>query len=267
MSDAAYTPDEMMVVAAARLLDKDDVVFIGIGLPSKAATLASRTHASELSMIYESGTLDTSPSVLPLSIGDPELSKTAKTVVSVPEMFNYWLQGGRIKTGFLGAAQIDRYGNLNTTVIGDYDSPKVRLPGAGGAPEIASFCKRTLIMLRQSPRSFVEKVDFLTTVGHLEGGKSRDGLRVSGSGPQAVITDLGILEPHPESREFVLTTVHPGVNPEAVVNATGWPLQVADEVRTTKPPSEEELTILRSLKPSETSNVGEMVTAAIGATG
>ena len=266
MSDPAYTPGEMMVVAAARLLDNDDVVFIGIGLPSKAATLASRTHASELSMIYESGTLDTSPSVLPLSIGDPELSKTAKTVVSVPEMFNYWLQGGWIKTGFLSAAQIDRYGNLNTTVIGDYSSPKVRLPGAGGAPEIASFCSRTLIMLRQSPRTFVEKLDFLTTVGHFEGGRSREGLGVSGNGPQVVITDLGILEPHPESREFVLTKVHSGVDPKDVIGATGWQLQVADTVGTTAPPSKEELTILRSLKPSDSSNIGEKVAATFGVT-
>lgn len=259
MSDTNYTPEEMMVVAASRMLDPDDVVFIGIGLPSKAATLASRTHATELAMIYESGTLDTSPSVLPLSIGDPELSKTAKAVVPVPEMFNYWLQGGWIRTGFLGAAQIDRYGNLNTTVIGDYEAPKVRLPGAGGAPEIAAFCSRTLIMLRQSPRTFVEKLDFLTTVGHLDGGNSREGLRVSGSGPQAVITDLGILEPHPESREFVLTKVHAGVSPEDVVKATGWPLQVAEVVDSTLPPSAEELAVLRSLAPSEGSGIGEMI--------
>ena len=145
MSDSTYTPEEMMVVAAARMLDKDDVVFIGIGLPSKAANLARKTHAPDVSMIYESGTLG-----------------TAKAVVSVPEMFNYWLQGGWIRTGFLGAAQIDRYGNLNTTVIGSYDDPKVRLPGAGGAPEIASFCSRTLVMLRQNPRTFVNKLDFVT---------------------------------------------------------------------------------------------------------
>ena len=259
MSDSNYTPEEMMVVAASRLLDVDDVVFIGIGLPSKAATLASRTHASDLAMIYESGTLDTSPSVLPLSIGDPELSKTAKAVVSVPEMFNYWLQGGWIKTGFLGAAQIDRFGNLNTTVIGDYEKPKVRLPGAGGAPEIAAFCSRTLIMLRQSPRTFVKKLDFLTTVGHFEGGQSRDGLRVSGSGPQTVITDLGILEPHPQSRELVLTKVHAGVTPDDVVAATGWPLEVAEVIGSTRPPSTDELAVLRSLAPSEGSGIGEMI--------
>jgi glutaconate CoA-transferase subunit B len=254
----------MMVVAAARMLDANDVVFIGIGLPSKAANLARRTHAPGISMIYESGTLDTAPTVLPLSIGDPELSRTARAVVSVPEMFNYWLQGGWIRTGFLGAAQIDRFGNLNTTVIGDYAAPKVRLPGAGGAPEIASFCSRTLIMLRQNPRSFVPRLDFLTTVGFLRGARSRDELGVPGRGPQAVITDLGILEPHPESRELVLTQVHPGIQPDAVVAATGWPLQTADRVRETDPPGEDELAILRSLKPSETSDISDRVTAMIG---
>jgi glutaconate CoA-transferase subunit B len=259
MSDATYSPEEMMVVAAARLLDQDDVVFIGIGLPSKAANLARKTHAPDVSMIYESGTLDTAPSVLPLSIGDPELSRTAKAVVSVPEMFNYWLQGGWIRTGFLGAAQIDRFGNLNTTVIGSYDNPKVRLPGAGGAPEIASFCSRTLVMLRQNPRTFVEKLDFLTSVGFCEGGDSREDLGVPGRGPQAVITDLGVLEPDSQSREFVLTKVHPGVRPEAVIEATGWPLKVAEVVETTEPPTVCELEALRSLKPSEGSGIGEMI--------
>jgi glutaconate CoA-transferase subunit B len=259
MSEATYTPEEIMVVAAARLLDEDDVVFIGIGLPSKAANLARRTHAPQVSMIYESGTLDTAPSVLPLSIGDPELSRTAKAVVSVPEMFNYWLQGGWIRTGFLGAAQIDRYGNLNTTVIGDYHDPEVRLPGAGGAPEIASFCSRTLVMLRQSPRTFVEKLDFVTSVGFCTGGDSRDSLDVPGRGPQAVITDLGVLEPDPRTRELVLTTLHPGISADTVVKATGWLLKVASVMKTTDPPTGSELEALRSLKPSEGSGIGEMI--------
>jgi glutaconate CoA-transferase subunit B len=250
----------MMVVAASRLLAKDDVVFIGIGLPSKAANLARLTHAPEISMIYESGTLDTAPSVLPLSIGDPELSKKAKAVVSVPEMFNYWLQGGWIRTGFLGAAQIDRHCNLNTTVIGDYKRPKVRLPGAGGAPEIASFCSRILVMLRQSKRSFVDKIDFVSSVGFHQGGDSRDSLQVSGKGPEIVITDLGALEPHPETRELILTKVHHGVTPEQVVAATGWPLHVASVIDETEPPTAEELTLLRGLKPAEASGIGEMVT-------
>ena len=266
MSEPGYTPEEMMVVASARLLDADDVVFIGIGLPSKAANLARKTHAPKLSMIYESGTLDTAPTVLPLSIGDPELSRTAKAVVSVPEMFNYWLQGGWIRTGFLGAAQIDRFANLNTTVIGDYRAPRVRLPGAGGAPEIASFCSRTLILLRQNPKTFVDRLDFLTTVGFLHGGTSRDELGVPGKGPQAVITDLGVLEPDPDTRELVLTKVHPGIDASAAVAATGWPLRVADRVTETEPPSAEELAILRDLKPSETSDIGQMVAAMVGET-
>ncbi|MCW8984321.1 MAG: hypothetical protein OQK55_03190 [Thermoanaerobaculales bacterium] len=261
MSEHGYNPEEMMVVAASRLLEPDDVVFIGIGLPSKAANLARKTHAPGLSMIYESGTLDTKPTVLPLSIGDPELSRTAKAVVSVPEMFNYWLQGGWIRTGFLGAAQIDRFGNLNSTVIGDYSKPKVRLPGAGGAPEIASFCHRTLVLLRQNSRTFVEKLDFMTTVGMLHGGSSRQDLNVPGHGPQAVITDLGILEPDTESGELVLTQLHPGVAAETAIEATSWPLRVAEELNETEEPSEKELEILRTLVPSEKSNVAELIPA------
>ena len=259
MSELSYSPEEMMVVAASRLLDPDDVVFIGIGLPSKAANLARQTHAPELSMIYESGTLDTKPTVLPLSIGDPELSRTAKAVVSVPEMFNYWLQGGWIRTGFLGAAQIDRFANLNSTVIGDYRKPRVRLPGAGGAPEIANFCDRTLVLLRQNPRAFVEKLDFMTTVGMLHGGKSRQGLNVPGRGPQAVITDLGILEPDTESGELVLTHLHPGVSAEVAVESTSWPLKVEDQLVETEKPSTKELEILRALVPSEESNVAGLI--------
>jgi glutaconate CoA-transferase subunit B len=259
MSDATYSPEEMMVVAASRLLDPDDVVFIGIGLPSKAANLARKTHAPELSMIYESGTLDTKPTVLPLSIGDPELSRTAKAVVSVPEMFNYWLQGGWIRTGFLGAAQIDRFGNLNSTVIGDYRKPKVRLPGAGGAPEIAAFCRRTLVLLRQNRRTFVDELDFMTTVGMLRGADSRRELGVPGHGPQAVITDLGILEPDREDGELVLTHLHPGVSAEVVIEATSWPLRIAEELVETEEPSQRELEVLRALVPSEESNIAEQI--------
>jgi glutaconate CoA-transferase, subunit B len=266
MSDRAYLPEEMMVVAAARLLEPDDVVFIGIGLPSRAANLARRTHAPELVMIYESGTLDTRPTVLPLSIGDPELSRTARAVVSVPEMFNYWLQGGRIRTGFLGAAQIDRFGNLNSTVIGDYRTPTVRLPGAGGAPEIAAFCKRTLVLLRHSPKSFVTKLDFVTTVGTRCGGRSRQELGLPGRGPQAVITDLGILEPDGDSGELVLTALHPGVKAAAAVEATGWPLMVAETLARTREPSPRELEVLRALAPSQASNISGLIAAA-GAAG
>lgn len=265
MSERAYSPEEMMVVAASRLLKVDDVVFIGIGLPSKAANLARQTHAPDISMIYESGTLDTKPTMLPLSIGDPELSRTARAVVSVPEMFNYWLQGGWIKTGFLGAAQIDRFSNLNSTVIGDYRRPKVRLPGAGGAPEIAGFCHRTLVLLHQNPRTFVEKLHFVTTFGMHHGGRSRKGLNLPGRGPQAVITDLGILEPDTESGELVLTHLHPGVSAESAIEATGWPLKVAEKLVRTEEPIERELEILRALVPSEESNVAEMIPAVGGA--
>jgi len=227
------TADEMMAVEAARRLADGDVCFVGIGLPSLAANLARATHAPRCVLIYESGTIGAKPVELPLSIGDGELAQTADSVVSVPEMFAYWLQGGHMDVGFLGAAQIDRFGNLNSTVIGEYDSPKVRLPGGGGAPEIATSAKKVFVMLRQTPRAFVERLDFLTSVG------DRVGL---------VVTDLGILEPDPETRELTLTLVHPGVEVDQVREATGWDLRVADELGETQPPTESELTSLRGLK-------------------
>jgi glutaconate CoA-transferase subunit B len=233
MSTATYTQDEVMAVAAARRLGNGDVVFVGIGLPSQACNLARATHAPDCVLIYESGTIGAKPEHLPLSIGDGELAETADVVVSVPEIFAYWLQGGRIDVGFLGAAQIDRFGNLNSTVIGDYDHPKVRLPGAGGAPEIARACREILVVLRQNPRAFVEQLDF----------RSSSGERVS-----AVITDLGILEPDPETRELVLTYVHPGTPVEAAVEATGWPLRVAGRVAVSDAPTGEELAALRALR-------------------
>jgi glutaconate CoA-transferase subunit B len=248
MPDTEYTSNEMMVVSASRYLRNGSIVFIGIGLPSLAANLARRLHAPDISMIYESGTLDTKPDRPPLSIGDDELSRKALSVVSVPEMFRYWLQRGIIETGFLGAAQIDRFGNLNTTVIGDYSHPKVRLPGAGGAPEIAGFCANTIIMLKQSKRSFVEALDFTTTVGHGDGGDSISKLGFSGNGPVAVITDLGILEPDPVSKELTLTFLHPGVSIEAVKDATGWDLKMAEVLKNSVAPRDEELVILRKLQ-------------------
>jgi glutaconate CoA-transferase, subunit B len=232
-STLAYTADEMMAVEASRRLGDGDVCFVGIGLPSLAANLARATHAPGCVLIYESGTIGAKPVELPLSIGDGELAETADSVVSVPEMFAYWLQGGHIDVGFLGAAQIDRWGNLNSTVIGGYDSPKVRLPGGGGAPEIATSAKKVFVMLRQTPRAFVEKLDFLTSVGD----------RVA-----LVVTDLGSLEPDAETRELTLTHVHPGVEVDQVREATGWELRVADELRETEPPTEEELASLRGLK-------------------
>ena len=248
MPDTTYTSNEIMVVTACRFLKNGAIVFIGIGLPSLAANLARRLHAPDISMIYESGTLDTKPDRPPLSIGDDELSRKALSVVSVPEMFRYWLQGGVIETGFLGAAQIDRFGNLNTTVIGDYHNPKVRLPGAGGAPEIAGFCDHTIIMLKQSRRSFVEILDFTTTVGFGTGGNNIRELGFSGKGPIAVITDLGVLKPDPVSKELVQTSLHPGVTVEHVKEATGWELKTAGEIETTASPTTEELENLRELQ-------------------
>jgi glutaconate CoA-transferase subunit B len=233
VSVADYSQDEVMAVAAARRLQNGDVVFVGIGLPSKACNLARATHAPDCVLIYESGTIGAKPVHLPLSIGDGELAETADVVVSVPEIFAYWLQGGRIGIGFLGAAQIDRLGNLNSTVIGDYEQPKVRLPGAGGAPEIARCCREILVVLRQSPRAFVERLDFLSSSGE----------RVS-----AVITDLGILEPDPETRELVLTALYPGATVDEAISATGWPLRIADDVAVVAAPTDEELAALRALE-------------------
>jgi glutaconate CoA-transferase, subunit B len=226
-----YTADEMMAVAAARRLTDDNVCFVGIGLPSLAANLARRTHAPGCVLIYESGTIGAKPVDLPLSIGDGELADTADAVVSVPEIFGYWLQSGRIDVGFLGAAQIDRYGNLNSTVIGRYDRPKVRLPGGGGAPEIALGVRDVFVLLRHSLRAFVDPLDFTTSVG--------DNLRV-------VITDLGILERR--DGELALVAVHPGVSVDDVLAATGWDLRVENGVAVTEAPTDDELVALRALK-------------------
>jgi glutaconate CoA-transferase subunit B len=255
--DSGYSADEMMAIAAARLLRDGEVCFVGIGLPSRAANLARATHAPSCVLIYESGTIGAKPRNLPLSIGDGELAETADAVVSVPEIFSYWLQAGRVDVGFLGAAQIDRHGNLNSTVIGDYEHPQVRLPGAGGAPEIAASCRDTLVMLRQTPRAFVERLDFRSTVGHGEGAGSRDELGFTGRGVTAVITDLGVLEPDAETRELTLTRVHAGVTVDEARAATGWELRVAADVEVGEPPSEAELTALRALKTPSDQDSGE----------
>lgn len=247
MTTATWTSDEIMTVTAARSLRDGMSCFVGIGLPSTAANVARRTHAPGLWMIYESGTLGTVPDHLPLSIGDGILADTADTVVSVPEVFNYWLQAGRIDVGFLGAAQIDRYANINTTVIGDYGNPKVRLPGAGGAPEIAASCREVVVIMRHSRRAFVDRVDFVTSVGHGSGPGDRERLGLRGAGPVRVITDLGVLEPDPATRELVLTGVHPGVEADAVREATGWDLTVAEDLAVTPEPTGDELSVLRSL--------------------
>ena len=242
-----YTADEMMTIAAARKLRNGAVCFVGIGLPSAAANVARLTHAPGVVLIYESGPIGTKPSVLPLSIGDGELSETADTVVSIPEMFSYWLQGGWIDVGFLGAAQIDRFANINTTVIGDYHKPKTRLPGAGGAPEIAASSKEVLITLRHNKRAFVQKLDFVTSGGYFEGGDCRERMGLPGRGPTAVITDLGILTPDHVTKELTLTSLHPGITVQQAIDATGWPLRIAPQVETTAPPNETELQVLRDL--------------------
>jgi glutaconate CoA-transferase subunit B len=244
----SYTADEMMSVAAARALRDVTACFVGIGLPSTGANLARRTHAPDLVLVYEAGAIGAKPPRLPLSIGDGILAETADAVVTVPEIFNYWVQPGRIDVGFLGAAQIDRFANINTTVIGDdYDRPKVRLPGAGGAPEIAASCGEVIVIVRQSPRAFVETVDFITSVGHGSGPGDRERLGLRGQGPTRVITDLGVLEPDPVTRALVLTQVHPGVTAESAREATGWDLQVANGLLITEPPTPEELHELREL--------------------
>lgn len=242
-----YTSSEMMTIAASRMLKNRQVCFVGIGLPSAAANLARLTSTPDVVLIYESGTIGTRPDILPLSIGDGELAETAQTLVSVPEMFRYWLQGGHIDIGFLGAAQIDRYANINTTVIGDYYSPKVRLPGAGGAPEISTSCKEILITLKQTKRSFVKEMSFITSPGHLSGGNSRDKAGLVNKGPTAVITDLGILEPDPQTRELVMTHLHEGVTVEQARDSTGWDLKFAKDLKTTPLPSNMELEVLRDL--------------------
>jgi glutaconate CoA-transferase subunit B len=244
---ADYKPNEMMTIAAARALKNDDVCFVGIGQPSAACNLARLTHAPNITLIYESGTLATKPNILPLSIGDGELCETAITTVSVPEMFRYWLQGGRIKIGFLGGAQIDKYANLNTTVVGPYDKPKVRLPGGGGAPEIATSCGEIFIIMAQGKRSFVDKLDFVTSIGHVSGGDSRARLGVKTKGPTKLITDLALFEPDPETKEMTVVSIHPGVTREQTQENSGWPIRFAAKVAETPAPTQRELEVLREL--------------------
>lgn len=244
----SYTADEMMTVAAARMLWNGAVCFVGIGLPSTAANLARLTHAPDAVLIYESGPIGAKPPVLPLSIGDGNLAETADTVVSTPEIFRYWLQGGRVDVGFLGAAQLDRFANINTTVVGSYEKPKVRLPGAGGAPEISSSAKEVLIVVKHSKRTLVSKVDFVTSVGFGAGGDAREKLGLSGTGPVAVITDLCILRPDPVSRELEVASVHPGVDRKTVVDNTGWQIRFAEGCDLTDVPGATELEVLRDLR-------------------
>jgi len=242
-----YTPNEMMTIAAARALRNDDVCFVGIGMPSAAANLARLTHAPDITLIYESGTIATKPRILPLSIGDGELCETALTTVSVPEMFRYWVQGGRISVGFLGGAQIDRFANLNTTVVGRYDKPKVRLPGGGGAPEIATSCGEMFIIMGQSKRSFVDKLDFITSLGHGAGYGDRERLGAKTKGPTKLVTDLAVFEPDAETKEMTVVSMHPGVTREQIQEHTGWVVRYAGKLGETPAPTVQELEVLREL--------------------
>src|SRR5262249_47142129 len=242
-----YKPNEMMTIAAARALRNNDVCFVGIGMPSAASNLAPLTHAPAITLIYESGTIATKPDVLPLSIGDGELCETALTTTTVVEMFRYWLQAGRMTVGFLGGAQIDRFANLNTTVIGDYQKPKVRLPGSGGAPEIASACGEIFIIMSQSKRAFAPRLDFITSMGHGEGGDHRARLGLKTKGPTKLITDLCLFEPDPVSKEMTVTSIHPGVTRDEIAAATGWPVRFAGNLAETPKPTPAELQVLRDL--------------------
>ncbi len=242
-----YTPTEMMTVAAARALTNDDICFVGIGLPSAACNLARLTHAPRLTLVYESGTIETKPKVLPLSIGDGELCETALVTVSVPEMFQYWLQAGRITVGFLGGAQVDRFGNLNSTVVGDYGRPKVRLPGSGGATEIATGCQRVYIVMKHGARAFVERLDFLTSLGHGPTGRERAALGLKTRGPVLIITDLCTMRVDPDTHEFKVASLHPGVTEAHVSAQTGWKMQFHADITGTPAPQPEELAALRDL--------------------
>jgi glutaconate CoA-transferase, subunit B len=250
---ATLSADDVMIVNAARRLGGlaaagRPVCFVGIGLPSTAANLARRLYTPAPVLIYESGCIGSKPTVLPLSIGDGELGDTADAVVSVPEIFAYWLQAGRVDVGFLGGAQIDRFANINSTVIGAYDHPSTRLPGAGGAPEIAASAGTVMVIMRQTKRAFVEKCDFRSSIGFGDGHGDRERLGLRGGGPQCVITDLGILEPSPTTSELTLTALHPGVTVEQVRAATGWDLAVAADLTVTDAATSAEINALAALR-------------------
>jgi glutaconate CoA-transferase subunit B len=241
---AEYTSSELLTVNAARLLKDEDVVFVGVGLPNLACNLARRTHAPNLVMIYEAGVIGAKPARLPLSIGDPTLVSGATVVCSMYDIFALYLQRGNVDVGFMGGAQIDRFGNINATVIGNYDHPKVRLPGSGGSMEIAAWANRCYIITPHQIRRFPEKLDFRTSAGFLSGRTEREAAKLRGQGPQAVVTDLGILEPD-ETGELILTALHPGATVELAISNTGWPLRTSAKIKHTIPPTSEELCILR----------------------
>ncbi|MFZ3069845.1 MAG: CoA-transferase [Anaerolineaceae bacterium] len=244
MGETAYNATELMIINAARLLKDGDQVFVGVGIPNLACNLARRTHAPNLQMIYEAGVIGARPDRLPLSIGDPTLVSGASSVCSMFEVFSLYLQRGNVDVGFLGGAQIDQYGNINATVIGDYQHPKVRLPGSGGSMEIAAWANRCYIITPHQKRRFPARVDFHTSMGFLEGGDARAKTGVRGSGPQAVVTNLGILKPD-GSGEMILAALHPGCTFEQVQENTGWSLKQVEDLEITTAPSPEELRILR----------------------
>jgi glutaconate CoA-transferase, subunit B len=252
MTEIQYTSAELMIINAARLLQDKDVVFVGVGQPNLACNLAKRTHAPNLVMIYEAGVIGAEPARLPLSIGDPTLVSGALSVVSMYDIFTLYLQRGNVDVGFLGGAQIDRFGNINATIVGtDYSHPKVRLPGSGGSQEIAAWANRCYIMTPHQKRRFPEKVDFLTSAGFLDGRQNRDKLKLRGKGPIAVVTDIGMLEPEPSSGELVLTAIHPGKSAEDAIANTGWKLKISENLRETEMVKAVELKILREdLDPS-----------------
>jgi len=245
MNHEEYNATELMIINAARLLKDGDQVFVGVGIPNLACNLARRTHAPNLQMIYEAGVVGAQPDRLPLSIGDPTLVSGATSVCSMYDMFTLYLQRGNVDVGFLGGAQIDQYGNINATVIGDYEHPKVRLPGSGGSMEISAWANRCYIITPHQARRFPARVDFRTSVGFMDGGDEREKSGLRGKGPQAVVTNLGILEPD-ENGELVLAAIHPGCTVERARENTGWPLKVSPGLRTTRAPKSDELRILRN---------------------
>ena len=236
-----------MAVVAARELHDGEVVFVGIGLPNLACNLARATHAPNLVLIYESGAVGAVPERLPVSIGDPALVTGSLMVCSMADVFQFLLQNGRIEVGFLGGAQIDRYGNINTTVVGPYRSPAVRLPGSGGAAEIAIHARRTVVVSRLDRRAFPETVDFITSPGHRSKGRSRGDLGMPGAGPTRVVTDRALLEVEPESGELVLSALYPGIQVDAVKDGVGWPLRCRSQVEEVDPPTARELYLLREV--------------------
>ena len=240
-----FTPSELMIVTASRALQGSRVVFVGVGMPNIACNLARRDHSPNLELVYESGIFGAHPARLPLSIGDPTLVSDATSAVSMADLFMLYLQGGLVDAALLGGAQIDRFGNLNTTTIGDYTGPKVRLPGSGGACDIAINARKVLIIMRLKKRAFVDKLHFMTSPGHLTGGDARQQLRLPGSGPQVVITDRALFTFDPISREMTLSEIAAGDTVEAIEQEVAWPLKVSPGLRAMKPPTSNELTLIR----------------------